>query len=90
MLGLGAFARLLHCCKADMQAGGRQMLTRIVLHPCFACAVAESLAVPHEEVNRILVAIVAVRHSILTKQAGCLREQVACFGALCRFAQLLC
>lgn len=61
-----------------------QMLTREISHSGLTGAVTEPLAVAltNVEVNGILVAVVAVRHTVLPKDGCGLDEEVARFGSL--------
>jgi hypothetical protein len=62
------------------------VFTDFVIDASLAGALTVSLAVANEEINVILIPVVAVRHFVLTKKGCRLHEEVARFGSLCGFS----
>lgn len=68
-------------CDANMQASRRrEVLTGEASRATLTGAATESLAVlADEEVDNVLIAVVAIGDAVLPKDARCLDEEVACF-----------
>lgn len=58
-----------------------QMLARQISHSGLAVTMTVTLAIADEEINDVLIAVVAVSDSVLTQKARRLNEEVARFGA---------
>jgi hypothetical protein len=52
----------------------------------FACTISKSLAIANEEINGVLIAVVAVGDSVLTMKSCGLNEKIASFSSRRRFA----
>ena len=66
------------------------MFTDEISFPCFTGAVSVSLAVADEEVDDVLIVVVAVSYSVLSEDGCRLDEEVARFGSLCGSGELVC
>lgn len=75
-----------------MQAsGGGKVLTGKISFARFTGAAAEPLPIlADEEVNEVLIAVLAVRHTVLPKYGCRLDEKVGSFGAFGGFGELGC
>lgn len=76
--------------EAEMKtSGGGEMLTCEISFACFTGAAAETLAIlADEEVDDVLIAVVAVGHAVLTEDGCRLNKEVGSFSAFGGFGKL--